>query len=507
MTRIPSHPIGRAVVPIAIALFFFGMILYGSGIVAADPNGVCICPTCKQLQCGSCPTSGLTLTSSVQANSTNVTVSFKLRSNSAPTSALANLNWGPNTSYAYPAGSNEGVGTTQFIYSFINYLAPTSRYYYQVYAWASCSDSIGNHNYHAWLNSTWTTGTDNLVAFTGTVFDSNGAHDPGNLYMAVRCVSSGTPFTYYLTTSTGFYNLTVWNPYTGWACDGAYYVSVENWPVDWTDLGVYSSVWTGHWNETIVTYAPQVLNFYMPVNYLSPMTPMVLDYTNDAYVSFDYATGLVTTTTSSWEFEGQGENTSFTSSNMTQLSSAPSENLEYYVAYDVTGATVFNAETSRIPQVSTWSYVGMPLSSNQSSNRVSDPVTPFYDSTLKNETCYAKSQGQSGTYYTSYSQSYQLTSTFNLDLSLSLDLGHGLSISSSVLTYSNSISNGGGRSWTLSYTIDVPHGDPTTNVWVYVQPGVTNQVGPVVHAWTGPSCPELSITGPGVDRVGQTCPG
>jgi hypothetical protein len=158
--------------------------------------------------------------------------------------------------------------------------------------------------------------------------------------------------------------------------------------------------------------------------------------------------------------------------------------------YDVTGALVWNAFTRAVPQITTWSYDGPALVTNHSPAQTADPVTPFFDDDLTHEIYHAAAFGAGETYWgTTDGQLFQLASSFNLDVSVGLDLGHGVSVNSSILDYTNSISNGGGSSWTLTVWAYVPSTGTMTYVWAYVQPGTTNQVGLVVHAWSGPACP------------------
>jgi hypothetical protein len=347
--------------------------------------------------------------------------------------------------------------------------------------------------------------------FKGVVTDPNGATlNGGNMWVWAYCANyppgaiiggSLSSWTSTSTSSSGHYSLG--EPY--WydnqngndePCTadggGGYAVQIANYPISVDNMQVGNALWVGHWNETIITYAPQYLNFYLPTNFMGPMVPLVLDFTGDSAVAFDYASGLASQTQSSWSFDGFSGSSTVTTGKLTSLSTQnnPGTNLEYYARFYVTGSTTFNAISRQQPVINSWSYVGGPLSPSNNPNQATDPITPFYNTAETNEVCYSVYPGAAAITETStYSQSYVLTSGFNLNIAVGVDLGGGVSMSADVLNIQNTISNGGGQSWTLSYILYVPSTGTTHYVWVYVQPGTTNQVGPVAHAWSGPKCP------------------
>jgi hypothetical protein len=475
---------------------------FGSWETAGDASVVC--PTCSSTTLKTSDPGGGRYSGSVSecvagpvsfsitptAQATNVTFSFEpTLPAGCSTPVTVSLNWGPTTSYQFTAISN-GQYTAGTWYSvLIDYLQPSTTYYYKFTGTSPCCTQGAP-------TGLWTTGSEQTyynsfgITMRGFVHDQYNNPAPSGVYVAVKC-TSGDDYYYSTTTgSQGAYKITVSDELGRPACtadNGYYAVEVLTQPQSIGISGL-STQWNGYWNETIEVWDPQFVNFYTPANFLGPMTPLVLDFTNDAYVSFDYQSTFYSTTTSCWTFLGQQQCASGTTSNLVNLNSAADNNLEYYGEFNTAGWVEFNAISSRSVQTLSWSYIGQPVVTNQQSNIVSDWVTPFFTGLGSTEVCYTKGPGQSGIYSTSYSQSYQLSSSFDLDFSYSLDLGAGASVGTSVPIYSNSISNGGGSSWTMSYTISVPQSGSTTNVWVYVQPGTTNQVGPVVHAWSGPAC-------------------
>lgn len=412
---------------------------------------------------------------SVVDNATNVTISY--------TAAFSGLS--PFTVYFGNTSSGEIYSQTATYNAttlegqvFIDFLEPSTTYDFTLGDGGTCIH--GGIEYYCSYSSSFTTHSDSYNSFWGIV--TNAAGDPlSNVAVFGECLSPYSGSSYALTSSQGAYEFNI----PGGPCGNGFLVQTVNWYIS----PIRNTVWSGVWNETVVTFGSQDINFDLPANFLGPLTPEVLDFTNDSYVTFGYQSTFYASTSSCWSFEGEQQCTSFTSSNLVGLDGSAGSNLEYYVAYMTTGSVEFNAISGRTASTLSWSYTGQPVSTELSSNIVSDPVSAFYTGIGSTEVCHAQTPGAGAqTYTTTYSQSFQLSSTFDLDISVSVDL-YGVSLSTPLLQYSNSLSNGGGSAWTMSYTIHVPSGGSTTNVWVYVQPGSPNQVGPVVHAWAGPSCP------------------
>ncbi len=484
-----------------LVLVFSFMVILTSYFALLSPTVAGSYPASPQLQ--PCPLPGhyvpncIQFDATVVTNSTNSTVLFEL----TDIGASVTLVWGPTTSYQFPGISDVSEQANIWYPVFLNFLKPSTTYYYKL-------TGTDHGETTATWKSSWTTASDSGTVLSGTVYDSNGNVDSqGGLYVVASCAAPPNGgYTdqdeYTVTGSNGHYSITPLPDYyllgvTKPCGSGGYSVALENSLVSYycvNHLVCTSNQWIGVWNETLTVYAPASYNFYLPLNTnnLGPYTPIVLDFTNDNYVSFDYESSFYTTTTSSWQFDGQGESTSATSGNLVGLSTTnnPGSNLEYYVKYDRTGTVNFNAMSGRTAAVSSWSYVGGPLEGDNSGTQTSDWVTPFYENPLVNETCYTVTGGGAKTTHTTtYEQSFALDSNFNLDIQVSLNLGDGASVQTSALSYSNSISNGDEQAWTLTYLLYAPSGDPTNYIWNWVQPGTSNQVGPIDHAWSGPACP------------------
>jgi hypothetical protein len=487
-------------------------LMIASSIGMASAGGDTKCG-CGCLECGECPTGGaLDVDGAVATNATNSTILWWLTTSSAMSTGDANISWGNSTAYVYSQPPNQ-LGGENPTATFLDYLEPNTTYYYKVTVWSSCEDSpTQKYVYHGSTTGSWSTSADHMDSFVGTIHNQSGGNAPSGVYVYSQCsvappAGYGYQDSFNVTVSGGRYS--VGEPeysqsglYPRACTGGTFEVAVDNQPVHYylypncleIEGGCTSAVWSDSWNETVVLWAAQVLDFYLPETSLNlgPWIPVVLDFTDDSATTFDYSSGLESTTTSTWSYDGSGGSASVTSSNLTDLNTDnnPGSNLEYYAQYDLTGAITFNAVTNRLSSITSWSYTGGPLATSNNPNQVTDPVTPFFNTALTNENCYSVVPGGATiTRMTTYEQSLNLTSSFDFSLSVGLDLGNGLSVSAQVLDVANALSNGGGHSWSLSYSLYEPSNGTTQYVWVYVQPGTTNQVGPVAHAWSGPACP------------------
>lgn len=279
------------------------MIAGTLGIVTSAPLASATSPDCVPVY----PTF-----SNVHATThpTNVTLSWNVNPAARVTAVFGNT-----TSYGFTAvqGQYDGSGSGSV---FVDFLEPNKTYHFQLTGYGACG---GKSTY----TSSWATGSDqSFVAATisaygydyiyGTVTDASG--HPANAGVPVMATCStpyvfphGTTwFDYGTTDSNGHY--LIWipgelDPYTNSYMDicqsdesplspggaMAYVVCVDNLgAADANYCGAQSptnpapigKVWSGYWNETIVTWAPQVVNFVLPSNYVGPYVPQVVDFSN-----------------------------------------------------------------------------------------------------------------------------------------------------------------------------------------------------------------------------------
>ena len=226
-----------------------------------------------------CPTPYvLYLAAANETNATNTSFQYWITSNSPlPYGDFSTLTWGPNTSYAWTAANN-GVSTVTPVDAFIDFLKPSTTYYYHIHATSSCTDSSGTHHYVGDYYGNWKTKADYATSVSGFVTDAHGNPAPDNVAVEASCLN-----TYYG-------NFESWG-YTGDSSPGHYTIDISMWQIP--NYGLCNgiavrvlnnypnmNVWPGYWNETIVTWAPQVVDFQLPANVISPYIPQAVDFSN-----------------------------------------------------------------------------------------------------------------------------------------------------------------------------------------------------------------------------------
>ncbi|MGA8664605.1 MAG: hypothetical protein WB809_06035 [Thermoplasmata archaeon] len=407
------------------------------------------------------------------------------------------MSWGPNTNYAYVGVTNQLIGESAFKL-FIDYLKPMATYDFKVSAATSCSDSSGNHNYVGSLTSTWTMIADSSNAWAGIVKDAAGSvptYYPMPVWVTCN-LAGGQLMNWTGTTgSNGVYSVSM-GSYSGSAC-GSFSIIVYNsycitTPSAQTGYdgepfqyfysqacSQYSGpLWSGHFNETIVTYAPQWMHFVIPQNFISPYYPAVLDFSNafNGYSTLQFETGTSSTLTTemsySWSIGGgsgptiSGSSTTSAAYTIGTSGGVESTNgpLDYIVQQETTGMVLFDAfdrawqqtevtlfgpflngepaaQNPNFQQPSSWLTPGTSAPdvyyvTDQSVNKVMDDVylnDPgfFYTGSVATSTTIASGG--------SYSISFPLTVSLPGVGSVSVSVGAGWSQTSST-TYSSTLS-------------------------------------------------------------------
>lgn len=245
----------------------------------------------------------------VTANSTNVSMSWS----TSPSRAGDYLDWGNSTAYAfYDASANRSA--------FLNYLEPGTVYYFEIvgeasFSGSSCSTSI----YSATYTGTFTTSSDSMNSFSGIVRDNTNALAPEYTLVLAYCLfeppnygdkyskfyySTTAPNGNYLMPAPTYFNVAhqAWTPCSDGG--GGYVIQAYAVPESVNGTPVGNSAWPNHWNETILTWAPQNINFYLDQSELSSastpvVTEMEFTHTGNAEVT------ACSSTTSSEEFQSQ----------------------------------------------------------------------------------------------------------------------------------------------------------------------------------------------------------
>jgi hypothetical protein len=337
---------------------------------------------------------------SVSANPTNVTVTW-----TTPQALTDTLYWG-NSSNPYPFHQSASPPLRHYNYSvFLDFLEPNTTYHFEIVAPAY---KLGTYcvNYANYTGS-WSTGSDqSFVAATihtygasyiyGTVVNTTGAPAPAGVVVVASCVhryilSNGNPWWNYGTTdSKGQY--WVWIPpeYDSWTSSNmdicqsdvspqhpgemAYQVCVDNTGA-WNDsyCGASSrsalpagTVWPGYWNETMLTWAPQVVDFALPANMVSGPVVQIADFSNantsngfpNSHMGYTKTVHYTDTTSACSVILGfiQYQCTTSTFNSVASASySVTGSNLIVTQRYWVTGSTVFDVFTRGV-NVTSFNY-------------------------------------------------------------------------------------------------------------------------------------------------------
>lgn len=253
------------------------------GTTPTGPPGVAVTiSTCNPT------TTAVAITSvAVTSNATNVSMAW----DESPAGYSTTLDWGNTTQEVW---SQSVVGSGSYSVP-LNFLEPSTTYYYEIVALPPACTS--HYTYlTGTYNGTFTTGSDSLTTFSGTVTDPNGSVPPTNLLVLASCVLYGRPnsrtlngTTWAKVTSTGTYSLSEpeWfntQTNTWYACSeggGGYNISVINSPNVVEQGGSFDNPqWTNHWNESVVTWGPQIVKFILPTNLVTGPLVEVADFSN-----------------------------------------------------------------------------------------------------------------------------------------------------------------------------------------------------------------------------------
>jgi hypothetical protein len=438
----------------------------------------------------------------VTPHATNVTVSWSIN----PTGSSSYFDWGNTTSYGY----SDNVGTNTAL--FVDYLNSATTYYFEI---QSFEQNCGNAA--VWQGS-FTTSSDSMTTFSGIVTDPNNGLPPTNTFLLAYCVLfppqvSGSGYTAAETSSTGHYSMPApqwynnkilqWEPCS--AGGGGYLVTVFSSPTTLLGSNVNNPAWPGHWNETIVTWAPQVVNFY--INLAKPSSNSIAEameftHTNAAQVSFckDSSSSLEfeTTNSQSGTLYGLSYSVTSTSSYSTQFGSSScvdgqgSPGFEAWGSPNVAGMEVFNAIESRTISAPYAQYYG-PLSNGGSGNANGGPIQDWAsEPTSESEACVntygiymfhyhipANSATQTFNFYAGGTVSGVSEESFGVSQPIELD---GTPIGTLSGSWGYSLTT------TLSqqfYASVVVPGPVSTDQYFTVActPGSTSETGIVLHVW------------------------
>jgi hypothetical protein len=229
-------------------------------------------------------------------NATNTTIFFDLVSSDA----YVSLVFGNTTNYGFWAIKNVHYNNGQWFKVFLDFLQPSKTYYFK-FTGNATGQNMGTYTGQWTTSSEGTYVSEYGTVIQGVVYNNNGtAHAPSGLEVEVQCTGTKGPYsTYGVTNSAGAYSI---DPIIGASTcstdgDGYFIVEIQNyvntpWP------GEVTTLWPGWWNESIVIWAAQFVNFYLPQNFVKYNVVQVQDYSN-ANASNGFPNGAINYTSGS----------------------------------------------------------------------------------------------------------------------------------------------------------------------------------------------------------------
>jgi hypothetical protein len=487
-------------------------------------------PQCLPCQCTHCgggcnpPLPALQFSAVVVTrNPTNVSLSWNTNNK-----AIISMYFG-NTSYYGYTGLALQNESTMHGSVFIDNLQPSTTYFYQLTGWdynSTCTGGIG------WLNGTWTTGSEMTYLNTtgyyvqGTVYDSSNHTAPAGIRVQVSCAYDPRDWdSWGVTDGSGFYSIYVFDKWTAQPP----YTFCNQFPLG-TQFMIVSvqngfnggGLWGGRWNLSVAIWEPQVVNFYLPANFISPYIFQITDFSNAnssngmaGYSDISYTTGTSYTTSETYCWTlfwwwGQCSTQAAATTNVSTGWGSTNGNLLVSQRYVVTGTAAFSPinRTWTLTQETFCAPYGQPQWPAQ--QPISDWLVPH---TSAKGVYLMKNFGGSGSQYMGrpvppggYIMGSATTSTTNvttgvkgwtLDLSVGYD---GVGVGSVVASQQWSQTSSETNYFTLNWKLSVPNGNlEPTCFEVFGQGGsASSNTADIIGVWAyapsgspnNYSCPE-----------------
>ena len=416
-------------------------------------------------------------------NSTNASISFT--AGFAGYSPVT-LKWGNHSAgYVFSQQVNYSSTTLKGDVQ-LDFLEPGTTYDFELLANGG-GDCIHDFvEYYCYYVSTFTTGSNDPVTdFSGFVAGANGASPSvSDILVQASCVPpppqgyTSSP-TDAVTDSNGAYVFSelphYLNPLGGaYACpiSGGFALSVVNEPTSYTLPGLggsgTSSQWSGYWNQTIVTFAPQVVDFALNPNHLSTIAVVEeAEFTHSSLATLSLCAQSGTTRSFSTSSTASGSlfglSFSVTSETVDQ-SAVGSGNCvtdqgepgwEVWGEVETSGMMVFNSMTNRTPWIAWGQFYG-PLENNGNAGAGNATGAPLQDwmaePTQSSQACVlggvqwfqypvpANTSTSSWFMWVAGSVSHTSSMTWGFTAGFTLDLG-------------GTLSGGGSASYSSTYTL------------------------------------------------------
>ena len=445
-------------------------------------------------------------------HSTNVTITWKESPNFSNTSNW--FNWGNTTNYGFTLTPSYN-GATYTV--FLDFLEPQTVYYFQIAivpSYHSCTTEYLPSSYY----NTFTTLVEGAyvnqygAVIRGVVYNANGQPAPAGLEVYVQCTGYNLWSQYSYTNALGAYSISPALGATGCTTNGKGYYIVEVLNSVITNPGNPSIQWPGYWNESVVIWAVQFVNFYLPLNFVSPnYIIQVADFSNAnstngmaGWSSLSYTQTTVYTTSEKdcWSLLFWGS-CSTSSEQFTASHTYTSQNGNLVISQQFwTSGTVEFAAMNRGWATTATIYVG-PYGNPQfpAQQSITDWLTP-YNSSPNHYLVHTWGDSGSGVLVSyQYPQTGQLTasstqaSTGVKQWSISVDVslpgvGVGIPVAGQSWSQTSSTSYQNGLSWTIT----VPQGNGPVCILVYGEGGsssgnTADDVGIWAYAPSSGACP------------------
>ncbi len=235
----------------------------------------------------------------VQANATDVTITW----DTAPQLSNSTVLFGHADSQLVQRAQERSSSGNHT--AFLNYLEPQAGYSFLLSTRAPGFVTSA-------IQGSWTTTAASGNWLNGTVYGpTNATHAPAGLLVSISCarfLPQAWWSTYTYTNAWGEYALWLFPDMGVRKCaqggtgSTGYNVTVLN-----PEIGT-TWTWPRHWNETVYIWDVQKVDFYLPLAYVGPLVPLVLDFSNAppdySRIAYSQTVTSTTTLTSSWSVGG-----------------------------------------------------------------------------------------------------------------------------------------------------------------------------------------------------------
>jgi hypothetical protein len=320
------------------------------------------------------------------ANATNASPSWR----ESPGGLKTTFAWGNTTSYLFGTSTASVTktysnGSASYAGPYLDFLDPGGTYYFMLVVsipTGYCQPSGTTYE------GSWQSPSDSALYISGMVFNSTLQPAPANLEVEVTCARPTDGDQSLVgqvdTSSSGSYSVYLPN-YGLTACNklGSAYTGFN--------VTVLNTAWPGYFNETVILWGAQILDFALASNFISPYIPVITDFSNANsstgmadYSIIGYTAGTTYTTSESFcvviVFWGgcRSTSTSFSSTH-----TYTSENGNDFVSqrYWTSGTTLYDALNRTAWLVNTVYYEAYGAPQFPAQQPITDWLTPSTYST------------------------------------------------------------------------------------------------------------------------------